>query len=273
MLNQINIMDILRVAVEAGNEILSVYHSDDFQVEHKEDSSPLTLADKKSHNTIIRGLAALDVDIPVLSEEGKSISYDERKGWEYLWVVDPLDGTKEFIKRNGEFTVNIALVHMGRPVLGVIYAPVLDVLYYAKADVGSFKLENAKEAITDATVLDKKSVKLPYKRQDGKMNVVASRSHMSPETEEYVAKVREKYGDVEMDSAGSSLKLCLVAEGQAEVYPRFAPTMEWDTCAGHAIVEQSGGTVRHPESNETLRYNKSDLLNPWFIAKQKGFEV
>ncbi len=224
---------------------------------------------KKSFNR----LTQLYPHIPVLSEEVKAVDYQERKKWDCLWIVDPLDGTKEFVKRNGEFTVNIALVCKGKPVIGVIYAPVLDRLYFAKKGVGSFKMEQAKSVnkMKNDHELLKAALQLPYHDNQDKKVVVASRSHMSPETVEYVNQVKEKYGEAEVTSIGSSLKLCLVAEGEADVYPRFAPTMEWDTAAGQAIVEQSGGKIVIPEDNQPLVYNKENLLNPWFIAMREGW--
>jgi 3'(2'), 5'-bisphosphate nucleotidase len=272
MVENIQLIDLLKISLDAGKEILQVYERD-FNVESKEDQSPLTLADKKSHETITKGLSSLYPDIPVLSEEGKSISYDTRKEWNYLWLVDPLDGTKEFIKKNAEFTVNIALIEEGNPVVGIIYAPVLDTVYFAKKGVGSYKLEKASTAgVQDDSELVSASVRLPLETTKEKVSVVASRSHLSPETEEYINQIKEKYGEVDITSAGSSLKLCLVAEGKADVYPRFAPTMEWDTAAGQAIVEQAIGRVVK-EDGEPLTYNKESLLNPWFIAMKKEFFI
>lgn len=274
ILNQIKIEEIIFTAIEAGKQILEVYGSDDFEVENKKDDSPLTLADKRSHEAIVKGLELLNLDIPILSEEGHHLEFGDRKDWEYFWLVDPLDGTKEFIKRNGEFTVNIALVHNGKPVMGVIYAPVLDTLYVSQEGLGSFKLnEAANREFKTAEEFTSVALKLPLEKEEERISAVASRSHLSPETEEYLNKVKEKYGEIDITSAGSSLKLCLVAEGTAEVYPRFAPTMEWDTGAGHAIVIHSGGTVTHTESEEPLVYNKENLLNPWFIVKKKGFDM
>lgn len=268
MLNTIHLLDIIAVSMKAGEQIMEVYHSE-FAVENKEDQSPLTLADKKSHEVIASELSRLFPEIPVLSEEGQHLPYEERKGWEYLWVVDPLDGTKEFVKRNGEFTVNIALVHKGYPVLGVIYAPVLRTLYFAKEGTGSFKIEGIETiSFQDEAELIAKAEKLSSIELNKEIAAVASRSHMSPETEEYIAEIKKKYGNVTITSAGSSLKLCLVAEGKADVYPRFAPTMEWDTAAGQAIVEQAGGKVIQTDSKERLSYNKENLLNPWFIVKK-----
>lgn len=274
LLDKVSIRTLLNISYKAGQEILDVYNSD-FAVENKEDKSPLTLADKKSHETIEQELSALFPEVPILSEEGKSISYTERSKWEYFWLVDPLDGTKEFVKRNGEFTVNIALIQNGYPVFGVIYAPVLDTAYIGKQDLGSYKIENVKDylELTSEEELLNAGKKLPHVQNEDKKSVVASRSHMSKETEEYIEKVKNTYGELDITSAGSSLKLCLVAEGVADVYPRFAPTMEWDTGAGQAIVEQSGGTVVNTETNERISYNKENLLNPWFIVKKAGFSL
>ncbi len=270
---KIQILDIIKISINAGKTILDVYHADGVEVEYKSDNSPLTLADKKSNAMITHQLNALYPDIPILSEEGKHLPYSERKSWDYLWVVDPLDGTKEFVKRNGEFTVNIALVHKGNPILGVIYAPVLDTLFFAQTGLGSFKLQQCSEQMTlDEAELITQAEKLPLAVQREQISAVASRSHLSPETEDYLNKVKEKFGEIDITSAGSSLKLCLVAEGLADVYPRFAPTMEWDTAAGQAIVEQAGGKVVQVDTGLPLRYNKEDLLNPWFIVKSSDFD-
>ncbi|RKL68150.1 3'(2'),5'-bisphosphate nucleotidase [Salipaludibacillus neizhouensis] len=273
MLNRVQITDIIAFAIKAGDEILDVYHSADFGVESKVDDSPLTQADKRANDVITDFLQKNYAEIPILSEEGTHLSFTDRKNWEYFWLVDPLDGTKEFIKKNDEFTVNIALIHNGQPVIGVIYAPVLDILYVAKRGLGSFKLANAsKQSMSSETELLNLAIKLPIPKQDNTVSAVASRSHLSAETEEYLNKVKEKYGEITITSAGSSLKLCLVAEGKAEVYPRFAPTMEWDTGAGQAIVEQANGTVINTETNEPVVYNKENLLNPWFIVKKERFD-
>lgn len=272
LLDKINIVDVIKIAMDAGEKILDIYETD-FEVESKEDQSPLTLADKQSHETIVKGLLSRFDGIPILSEEGKHISYEDRRKWEYFWLVDPLDGTKEFVKRNGEFTVNIALIHNGAPVLGVIYAPILDIVYFGKEGLGSFKLNKAmKSNLTSEAEILKAAIKLPAMKNE-QISAVASRSHMSKETEDYIDKVRLKFGEVSITSAGSSLKLCLVAEGKADVYPRFAPTMEWDTAAGQAIVEQAGGTVVHTVTGDKLNYNKENLLNPWFIVRRAGFTV
>ncbi|HZG73363.1 MAG TPA: 3'(2'),5'-bisphosphate nucleotidase CysQ [Chondromyces sp.] len=268
MFNSINLLDITVLSMKAGQKIMEVYQSD-FAVESKEDQSPLTLADQQSHEVIVSELQRLYPEIPVLSEEGKRLPYEERKDWEYLWIVDPLDGTKEFVKRNGEFTVNIALVHHGYPVVGVIYAPVLDIAYVAKEGLGAFKAENLNgKTFSSEEEFLRYSQKLNAGELNEEISVMASRSHMSAETEEYIGQLKETYGEARLTSAGSSLKLCLVAEGKADVYPRFAPTMEWDTAAGQAIVEQAGGQVLRTDSQERLSYNKENLLNPWFIAKK-----
>lgn len=244
---------VKKAAIAGGKEILEVYNSDDFGIEHKEDNSPLTIADKRAHNAIMTFLD--QTDIPVLSEEGRSISFEERKEWSKLWIVDPLDGTKEFIKRNGEFTVNIALIENGIPIMGVIYVPVKDVLYVGVVGEGAEKTENG-EVYT-----------LPKPNGDRKFTAVGSRSHKSPETQAYFDKLSEEHGDIEIVSMGSSLKICLVAEGVADVYPRFAPTMEWDTAAGHAIVSAAGKNLIDYSTKKEMVYNRQELLNNWFVVK------
>lgn len=257
-------------AITGGEKIREVYNRPDFEVEIKSDNSPLTIADKMAHWAIKEELDK--TQIPVLSEEGKDIPYSERKNWEYLWIVDPLDGTKEFIKRNGEFTVNIALIQNGLPILGVIYVPVKNVLYYGSKGEGAFKAENiataADDYLTQASPIPSPTPSnLELETSNPKLRIVGSRSHMSPETEAFVAELRQQYGEVEMVSMGSSLKICLVAEGSADIYPRFAPTMEWDTAAGQAIVMAAGKNVIDHSTGETMRYNKEHLLNNWFIVK------
>ena len=260
----------IKTAILAGKEIMSVY-ANEISVEIKDDKSPLTEADKRSHHKIIEGLN--ETSLPVLSEEGKMIPYDSRNKWELFWLVDPLDGTKEFIKRNGEFTVNIALIKGNTPVAGVIYAPIIDSLYFAAEGIGSFKLEanfdhlhalSLSENITDKFVSE--ANKLPTKNSERKFTVVASRSHMSEETQSFIEELRLKHGELDLISKGSSLKLCLVAEGAADVYPRFAPTMEWDTAAGQAIAMFAGFKVYNPTNLSPIIYNKEDLLNPWFVV-------
>ncbi len=258
---------IITASLSAGKAILDVYHSD-FDVEYKEDRSPLTLADRKAH-TIIAGYLE-KTGIPVLSEEGRNIPYEERKKWNKMWVVDPLDGTKEFVKRNGEFTVNIALVEKGVPVMGVVYAPVLDEIYIGEKAKGAFKLENASKANMQTALTPENKLPLAKFHNKDFVGVVASRSHLNDETKEFIDKIKLQYKKVELVSKGSSLKLCMVAEGVADIYPRFAPTMEWDTAAGDAVVRASGGKVTDMKTNNDLRYNKENLLNPWFVVTHKN---
>lgn len=267
----------IRAALQAGAEIMKVYTDPnaDFEIEKKADNSPLTIADRKSHAIIAGWLA--DTPYPILSEEGKKIPTEERQSWNELWVVDPLDGTKEFIKRNGEFTVNIAYVKNGAPEAGVIYIPVKEELFFADTEKGAYKLSNEdglltrinenKEPGCTLETLIEKAQKLPYPTPHEGFMIVASRSHLNAETEEYIERMKKEHTKVETVSKGSSLKLCLIAEGVADVYPRFAPTMEWDTAAGHAIIRAAGKEVYQANTDKPLIYNKEDLLNPWFIAK------
>ena len=247
--------DALRaLARRAGAAILEVYNRPDFGVETKEDNSPLTEADRRSHEVIDAGLRALTPDIPILSEEGRDIPYAERQQWQRFWLVDPLDGTKEFIKRNGEFTVNIALIDRGRPVLGVIYAPALDILYFGELGSEAWK-QDAAGAVTP--------LRVRQPAQGEGHAVVKSRSHPSGE----LAAFLETIEVADSVPVGSSLKFCVVAEGRATLYPRFGPTMEWDTGAGQAIVEAAGGRVVTVEDrNQPLPYNKENLLNGFFIV-------
>lgn len=253
MINKPLVKIAIDAAVAAGREILAVYNSDDFQVESKSDHSPLTKADRISHQIIVQSLEK--TEIPVLSEEGAAIPFETRKDWEPYWLIDPLDGTKEFIKRNGEFTVNIALVSKGQPVLGVVYVPVSKTLYWGEQFKGSWR-----------QIGDSEAESLPLDFQDKPYKVIASRSHLSAETEDFINKLKELHPSLEMDSSGSSLKLCRVAEGSADAYPRFAPTMEWDTAAADALCRAAGCNVIDVESRNPLRYNKTDLLNPWFLV-------
>ncbi len=258
-----NIEKAVKAALLAGQEILEVYNSD-FAVEHKDDKSPLTMADKRGHEAIVKTLAS--TELPVLSEEGSSVAFEDRNKWEYFWMVDPLDGTKEFIKRNGEFTVNIALIKGDTPVAGVIYVPVHEVLYVAAPEFGAYKVENVKaDSNLSLDAFIEAGVKLPV-QTDRKYTVVASRSHMSEETADFIEKVKAEKGEVDTMSRGSSLKLCMVAEGSADAYPRYAPTMEWDTAAGDAICRLAGFSVTQYQSEEPLVYNKENLLNPWFLV-------
>ena len=251
----------VQAALAAGKAILEVYDTP-FEVETKEDYSPLTEADKRAHAVIAKALDP--TGLPLLSEEGKQTPFAERNGWDRFWMVDPLDGTKEFVKRNGEFTVNIALIEQGYPVAGVIYVPVKGWLYVANG-AQAYKLESATDVL-DWEAVAQTGQALPKPKADAVFRVVGSRSHMSPETEAFIKEQEQAHEQVEIVSMGSSLKLCLVAEGAADVYPRFAPTMEWDTAAGQAIAEAAGRSVTNHPAGDRMRYNKSDLLNPWFIV-------
>ncbi|CAN5531023.1 3'(2'),5'-bisphosphate nucleotidase CysQ [soil metagenome] len=272
MENNLNLLSLaIKAAVIAGKEILQVY-SREITVELKEDKSPLTEADKRSHIKIMEMLESSG--LPVLSEEGRDIPFDERNSWKAFWLVDPLDGTKEFIRRNGEFTVNIALIKNGIPVMGVIYAPVMDALYFACDGIGSFKVQADPDHLTHliqshhiADRLIQLGSKLPIQGEQRIYTVVASRSHMTDETAAFIEGLKQKHGEVNLVSKGSSLKLCLVAEGTADIYPRFAPTMEWDTAAGQAIAMYAGLEVINAHDQSPVQYNKSDLLNPWFIVQ------
>jgi len=282
------LLTAVAAAIEAGRAILEVYRSSDFKIEKKADKSPLTLADRRSHEVIVKRLGKLA--IPILSEEGKDIPYVERKSWETYWLIDPLDGTKEFIKQNGEFTVNIAMIRDRKPLGGVIYVPDKNVLYFALNNQGSFKVDSGdsiKQLETDlieplnnqavrpenekvAQAFDSliaASANLPVLDLPTRpFTIIGSRSHASPELETIVQEKRQEHGEVEFISAGSSLKLCLVAEGKADIYPRTGPTMEWDTAAGQAIAENAGCKVLQYDTSEPLIYNKENLLNPWFVV-------
>lgn len=242
---------VLDAAVKAGKEILKIYNSKNFAVELKGDNSPLTRADKEANEIIVSELQK--TGIPILSEEGQKIPYETRKTWKSFWLVDPLDGTKEFIKRNGEFTVNIALIENNKPVFGVVYAPILDKLFFGGTKV------NAAYLITN-----KQKTELKRKENKSKtIRIVASRSHLNQATQDFI----DKFENVETISMGSSLKFMILAEGNADFYPRFAPTMEWDTGAAHAIIDVLGFEVVNPDTNKKLFYNKENLLNPYFLVK------
>uniref|UniRef100_A4SDU2 3'(2'),5'-bisphosphate nucleotidase CysQ n=1 Tax=Chlorobium phaeovibrioides (strain DSM 265 / 1930) TaxID=290318 RepID=A4SDU2_CHLPM len=250
-------------ALAAGREILEVYHSDDHGVELKGDVSPLTKADRAAHEVIMRKLDP--TGLPVLSEEGRVISYEERIVWDRFWMVDPLDGTKEFISRNGEFTVNIALIDHGtqggEPVMGVVYVPILDELYLGKIGAGALLVRNATSESWESEELPRVS------SCDGLFRVVGSRSHLNDATLDYVKDLRREHPKIEMLQRGSSLKICMVASGEADCYPRFGPTMEWDTAAGHAIVRSAGKLIVDAACGDELTYNKENLLNPFFVVR------
>jgi 3'(2'), 5'-bisphosphate nucleotidase len=267
----------IAAAVEASREVMEVYGRD-FSVEEKQDSSPLTEADTRSHQAIENRLSRAPGALPVLSEEGAQIPHGERSNWARFWMVDPLDGTKEFIKKNGEFTVNIALMERdaeggATPVAGVVYAPYLRELFVGEAGIGAFRLRREpKDEVPDLGELVAAGERLPAPEGDRPYTIVASRSHLSPETQAFIDERREEHPDLETISAGSSLKICRVAEGVADEYPRFAPTMEWDTAAGDAVARAAGCQVIawDSEAGESgpLRYNKADLHNPWFLVRR-----
>lgn len=239
------------IARAAGDAILAIYRQP-FAVEYKQDESPLTAADQGAHEVIVQALTRLTPDIPVLSEESDAETMQARLGWSRYWLVDPLDGTKEFVSRNGEFTVNIALIEEGRPVWGLVYAPVLDRLWYGGKGMGAWRVADGKcETIQT----------LPH-QEGAPWRVVGSRNHLSQETLDYLA----PFGEIELVSMGSSLKFCIIAEGGAELYPRLAPTCEWDTAAAQAVLEGAGGSVTQLDGS-ALAYNKPDILNPWFVAR------
>jgi 3'(2'), 5'-bisphosphate nucleotidase len=269
----------LRAAIEAGREVLNVY-AREFSVEEKEDRSPLTEADTRSHDKIEAILKAGSPGIPILSEEGATIPYEERKNWQLFWMIDPLDGTKEFVKKNGEFTVNIALMaathHGAVPVAGVVYAPYLEELFVGSRELGAYRARcAASERCPELEDLPEAGEKLPAPAAGRPYTIVASRSHMSPETQAFVDARRAEHPDLDLVSAGSSLKLCRVADGSADEYPRFAPTMEWDTAAGDAVARAAGCEVLRWGAEDgapqgPLTYNKPDLHNPWFLVRATG---
>lgn len=259
----------LAAALQAGAAIMTIYDTD-FQVEEKDDKSPLTEADRAAHGIISRLLADA-FPTPVLSEEAADIPHEERRRWDRFWLVDPLDGTKEFIKKNGEFTVNIALIEQQRPVLGVVYAPARGLVYFASPETGArrARLEGPPSESTPDRIVHEAET-LPVAAATSALRVVASRSHCNEETQSFIAELEQEHGTAERVSIGSSLKLCLVAEGSADVYPRIAPTMEWDTAAADAVVRATGGTVVEHPSGAPLIYNKPDLHNPHFVVRSRA---
>jgi len=258
-----NLKIAIQAAVHGGSEIMKIYQKEDLGIEYKEDKSPLTLADKKCNDIINSYL--IKTEFPIISEENKQLDYSERKNWETCWIVDPLDGTKEFVKRNGEFTVNIALVKNGKPQLGVIYVPDTKELYFADVNTkkASKVILTSHEVNVDKLDINTNSIH-PDKANGDTIKIVGSRSHMNDATQNFVDSLKKDYKDIEIVSKGSSLKFCMVAEGKANIYPRFAPTMEWDTAAGQAICEAVGLDVISKETDKPLLYNKENLLNPWF---------
>lgn len=258
------IKDLTRLAIKtaflAGEKILKIYESS-ITVDYKTDGTPLTEADKSSHEIIIQTLK--ESGLPILSEEGKEIPFEERKNWEFYWLVDPLDGTKEFINRNGEFTVNIALMEKHHPCAGVIFLPVNGVAYAGIQNDGLYKFFANQKICFD----ENHKLKSNNHKEENKIRVIASRSHKSIETESFINNLRSSKNNIELLNAGSSLKFCLLAEGIADIYPRFAPTMEWDTAAGHALLKSVGKNIYlHPGGAE-MTYNNPILINDWFIAR------
>jgi len=250
MLSKDDILKINKIVYDAGQAILDIYETS-FEVEIKSDNSPLTQADKNAHLVIESGLKSLFPNIPILSEEGRDIPYSERKKWNIFWLVDPLDGTKEFVKRNGEFTVNIALIKDNYPIFGSVYAPYKKELFWALEDLGAWKS------------IDKKQDKaIKVLKSNKETRIVISRSHPNEKVIDYI----NQYSKHELIRMGSSLKLCCIADGKADIYPRLGPTSEWDIGAAQCIVEQAGGSVLEYTSNNRLRYNKENILNPFFIV-------
>lgn len=255
-LNSSVIKTVRSIAIDAGLAIMKVYKYD-FDVYTKNDDSPVTEADLAAHTIIVTSLKNTFPELPVLSEESDDIEFSVRKHWDTFWMVDPLDGTKEFIKKNDEFTVNIALIHQGRPVLGVVHTPALGITYFGYEGVGAFKLEaEEKKAIT------------ANQGVHGSWTVVGSRSHPNEETDEYLS----AFSKYELIPKGSSLKLCMVAEGTADLYPKLGPTCEWDTAAAHAVVNAAGGVV-NDKYGRPLQYNKENILNPWFFAHGRSVAI
>ena len=245
--------EVRRIAQEAAEAILRIYQTADFQVDFKADNSPLTQADLVAHRHIVAHLRDLTPDIPILSEESQDVPYHERRHWSSFWLVDPLDGTREFMQRNGEFTVNIALIQQQRPVLGVVHVPVLHLTYWAAEGHGAFRTTGDLTAPLQA-----------HTTLSSPLKVVASRSHAGAETQAFLDHLRQDY-PLEVVSKGSAMKLCMVAEGAADLYPRLGPTMEWDTAAAQCVVEQAGGRVT-TLADVPLQYNKENLLNPFFMV-------
>lgn len=256
----IEIKNLIHIAERAGDEVMRIYQESDFHVQQKADKSLLTKADLASHAYICQALKDWYPLIPLISEESSEhYPYEERQNWEYFFLVDPLDGTKEFVKRNGEFTINIALIHRDKPIAGVIHAPALAKTYYAEQNRGAFKIQNDVHSQLD-----------PLMNQGEQMRAIISRSHACPKTEGFLQELKQTGKEVCIVSAGSALKFGLMAEGNADIYPRFAPTMEWDTAAGHVIVNEVGLMVSCIDDGSLLSYNKPSLINPGFIVREGG---
>jgi 3'(2'), 5'-bisphosphate nucleotidase len=248
---------VIEIAEKAGEEIINIYENiDDKEIELKADQSPLTVADRNANNIITKGLKKLDIQFPIISEENENVDYEIRKNYDYYWLVDPLDGTKEFIKRNGEFTVNIALIHQERSILGVVYAPYLKEMFWAAKGEGAFLIKNGQT---------KKLSAPEFGFKDPALNIVCSRSHLNKETQVFV----DKFDHPKLVAKGSSLKFTTIAKGEAHLYPRLAPTMEWDTAAAQIVLEEAGGKVLNAKTKMPLLYNKKELINLHFIAYGK----
>lgn len=247
---------IIQICRDAGAAIMEIYQREDLGIESKSDESPLTLADKAANEIICAGLENLAVQYPIISEENKEIPFETRKDYDNVWMVDPLDGTKEFIKRNGEFTVNIALIHENRSIAGFVYAPDLNEMYYAIEGQGAFEIVDGKSIRLKSNVIG---------LDDEGLKVVGSRSHLNEATQTYLDELNKPV----MVPKGSSLKFLILAKGGADLYPRLAPTMEWDTAAAEIILNEAGGSVTQAENNLPMVYNKENLLNPYFIASAK----
>lgn len=270
MLNKLEIYKLVNIISEATDEVLSVYNSQEFGIVEKDDKTPLTLADKLSHECITKGLKDLIPELPILSEEGKEIPYEERSKWQYFWLIDPLDGTKEFIKKNGEFTINIALVKGNKPLFGIVSVPVRKEIFFAFEGIGAYKINYRNKTFVNNEELLREAQRLPLDGDRDYIAVVGSRSHRDENTEKYIESLK-KLGNIQVISLGSSYKICYLAEGSADIYPRFGRTMEWDISAGQIILEEAGGTIVNAENSKPLEYNKKSLENPPFIAKSKRF--
>ncbi|MBT8220874.1 MAG: 3'(2'),5'-bisphosphate nucleotidase CysQ [Bacteroidia bacterium] len=252
------VKEVIEIARAAGTIIMQVYNEyQDIQIQEKSDKSPLTIADQKSNEIIVAGLNQLAINYPIVSEENKTIPYEERVKFNRFWMVDPLDGTKEFIKRNGEFTVNIALIDNGIPILGVVYAPALDLMYWAVKEIGAYKVVQEEDVGIFAS---------HFSAVDTALRIVCSRSHMNEETKAFVGQLAKPV----LVPTGSSLKIVYLAEGKADIYPRLGPTMEWDIAAAQIILEEAGGSVKEAEKLQNMTYNKENMLNPYFVAYGQG---
>lgn len=257
-------LDLINTAIRAGKTIMEIYNSNDFQITEKKDKSPLTKADIESNKIIVETLNKYK--IPIISEENKQVEYQTRKNWQKFWLVDPLDGTKEFIKRSGNFTVNIALIENNFPTKGIIYIPAKKTLYFATKKIGAFKINNTETEYLSVENLLNATQKLENYSKKTKLRILASQSHFDEDTKDYINKLKSKFNNVELLNIGSSLKFTWLAENKADIYPRFGPTMEWDIAAGHAILAASGGRVINLSTKKDFTYNKENLLNGKFLA-------